>query len=68
LNLISLIFLAAPVKNDEPRPVASLWVVGNLDSNTGMSAVVAALGLLVCIFSDMTQRPTGFLTSRVFNR
>ncbi|KAA1134447.1 hypothetical protein PGTUg99_001443 [Puccinia graminis f. sp. tritici] len=45
---------AAPVKNGDPRPIASLWVVGNLDSNTGMSAVAAALGLLMKPFPDVS--------------
>ncbi|EFP90682.2 uncharacterized protein PGTG_16708 [Puccinia graminis f. sp. tritici CRL 75-36-700-3] len=45
---------AAPVKNGDPRPIASLWVVGNLDSNTGMSAVAAALGLLMKPFPNVS--------------
>jgi len=38
-------------RNDD-QPIASLWVVGNLDSSIGISAVAATLGLLMRSSSD----------------
>ncbi|WAR62210.1 hypothetical protein PtB15_14B305 [Puccinia triticina] len=37
----------APGDDDAARPIASLWVVGDLDSSGGMAAVAAALGVLM---------------------
>ncbi|PLW36296.1 hypothetical protein PCASD_15942, partial [Puccinia coronata f. sp. avenae] len=39
--------LALPAQDDSPRPIASLWVIGNLDSNIGLASVAATLGLLI---------------------
>ncbi|KAI7940320.1 hypothetical protein MJO28_013972 [Puccinia striiformis f. sp. tritici] len=44
----------ASASDAEPRPIASLWVVGNLDSKVGMSAVAAALGLLKGSMHDVS--------------
>lgn len=48
----STFFQNSALPRNDDQPIASLWVVGNLDSSIGISAVAATLGLLMRSSSD----------------
>lgn len=43
---------AAPITDEKTRSVVSLWIVGDLDSDPGIAAVAAALGLMMKSIPD----------------